>query len=173
MVRPWSFYGADYPSLASLLEARDRLVARHPGTTFVAMHVGGLPEDLESVAASMRKLPNLWIDVAARLPELGRRDPERIAAFFGEFQDRILFGTDLQISRYGITLGSGGLDDEPTPSDAVRYYGVHWRYFETRDRRMEHMTPIQGRWTLDAIGLPQNVLHKVYRDNGRRLLELN
>jgi len=32
------------------------------------------------------------------------------------------------------------------------------------------MTPIQGDWTIDAIGLPAPVLRKIYFDNARKLL---
>ncbi|MBI5511103.1 MAG: amidohydrolase family protein [Deltaproteobacteria bacterium] len=169
----WSFFGADFPSLLELLAARDRLVARHPATTFVGVHVGGYPESLDAVAASMRALSNLYVDVAARLPEIGRRDPERARAFFEEFQDRIVLGTDLEVGRHDVVLGAGGPDDHPTIADARRYYDLHWRYFETRDRKMAHLTPIQGRWTIDAIGLSRPTLDKIYRTNARRLLHLD
>ncbi len=168
----WSFHGGDYPPLRELLAARDRMVARHPGTTFVSVHVGGLAEDLTGVAESLRALPNLYIDVAARIPEVGRHPPDRARAFFIEFQDRILFGTDIHISTRRIVLGSSGGPEEPRHgvAAAVGYYDVHWRYFESEDQGMAHVTPIQGRWTIDAIGLPGPVLAKLYRENARRLL---
>jgi predicted TIM-barrel fold metal-dependent hydrolase len=168
----WSFYGGDYPSHDELLAARDRVVARHPRTTFVGVHVGGYPENLTAVAASLRAHPNLWIDLAARIPEIGRQEADPVRAFFEEFQDRILFGTDLQIGPRAIVLGSRGEGEWPTPEDAVRYYEVHWRYLETTDRDFAHMTPIQGRWTISGIGLPRRILEKVYRENARRLLQL-
>jgi predicted TIM-barrel fold metal-dependent hydrolase len=168
----WSFFGQDFPSLEELMAARDRMVARHPGTTFVAVHVGGFPESLDSVARSLRAHPNLWIDVAARIPEIGRQEPRAVRRFFLEFADRIVLGTDLQIEREGLILGSGGLDDRPSRDDAVRYYGVHWRYFETSDEHFEHLTPVQGRWTIDGIDLPRRTLEAIYRGNARRLLRL-
>lgn len=168
----WSFYGSDYPSLEQLLEARDRMIARHPKTAFVGVHLGGFPENLDAVASSLREHPNLWVDLAARIPEIGRQDPEEVRAFFDEFQDRILFGTDLQVGRHRIVLGSAGEGEWPAPEDAVRYYGVHWRYLETNDRDFPHMTPIQGRWPISGIGLSRDVLDKVYRENARRLLRL-
>ncbi len=166
----WSFYGGDFPSLQALMADRDRLLTRHPHTRFVAVHMGGFPEDLASVAASLRAHPNLLVDVAARLPEIGRKDPAAVAAFFNEFQDRVLFGTDLAVSPYGYTLGSGGVHDAPTSDDVKRYYEVHWRYFETRDRNFPHMTPIQGRWSISGIGLSRRVLDKLYHDNALALL---
>jgi hypothetical protein len=168
----WSFYANGFPSHHELLEARDRMVARHPQTAFIGVHVGGFPENLDAVAASLRGHPNLWIDLAARIPEIGRKEPGEVRAFFEEFQDRILFGTDLQIGRRAIILGSRGEGERPTPADALRYYDVHWRYLETDDRDFAHMTPIQGRWTISGIGLPRHVLDKIYRDNTIRLLRL-
>jgi predicted TIM-barrel fold metal-dependent hydrolase len=168
----WSFYGRDYPSLAELMAARDRMVARHPGTRFLAVHFGGFPEDPESVAASLRSHANLWIDLAARVPEIGRHDPERMRAFFEEFQDRILFGTDLQLSTRHVVLGSAGDDERRELRDIDSYYDVHWRYLETRERGFAHVTPIQGRWTIDGIGLSRRVLDKIYHDNARRLFRL-
>ncbi len=169
----WSFYGKDFPSLEELLAARDRLVAAHPRTIFVAVHVGGFPERLDSVAHSMAKLPNLWIDIAARLPALGRHPPEQVRRFFERFSDRILFGTDLQIGTRHIILGSGGDDDSPSKNNAVAYYESHWKYLETNALQMTHLTPIQGKWKIDAIGLPQAVLNKLYRENAHRLLNIN
>ncbi len=166
----WSFFGADFPSLEQLLAARDRMVARHPQTTFIAVHVGGFPENLAAVADSLRRSPNLWIDLAARLPEIGRQDPSEVRRFFLEFQDRILFGTDLQVSPGNFVLGSAGPHETHDAVDAARYYAVHWRYLETRARGIPHLTPIQGRWTIDGIGLPRAVLEKIYRGNALRLL---
>ena len=50
------------------------------------------------------------------------------------------------------------------------FYAKHWRWLETGDRDWPHMTPIQGDWTISAIGLPPPVLRKVYFDNARKLL---
>ena len=168
----WSFYGADYPTLEELIAARDRLVARHPRTIFVAVHVGGFPENIQAVARSMRALPNLYIDVAARLPEIGRGEPGALHHFFDEFQDRVLLGTDLEVDRKHLVLGSGGPNDNPNIDDARKYYDVHWRFFETRDRGFAHMTPVQGHWTINGIGLSRSALDKIYRDNARRLLKM-
>jgi hypothetical protein len=69
-----------------------------------------------------------------------------------------------------LTLGSGGSGSPPSDDDAVTFYEKHWRWLETNDRQFEHMTPIQGDWKIDAIGLPASVLRKIYFDNARRLL---
>ncbi len=167
----WSFHGGDWPSWAELLEAFERVVARHPETTFIGVHFGNAAEEPDRVARMLDNYPNYYIDIAARVPEFGRHDPERMRQFFIQYQDRILFGTDIGISPRHLMLGSSG-EDEPTPDDARRFYAAHFRYFETRDRQIEHPTPIQGDWKIDAIGLPGEVLDKLYRKNALRLLRL-
>jgi len=158
-----------FPPREALLAARNRVVARHPNTTFVCVHFANDPEDIETVDEWLRKYPNMMVDLAARVPELGRHDPAAVRRVFVEHQDRILFATDFMV--YGrLTLGSGGSGKPPTDDDAVDFYNKHWRWLETNDKGFAHMTPIQGDWTIDAIGLPNSVLRKIYFDNARKLL---
>ncbi len=164
----WSFADPKYPRREELLAQRDRLLARHRGTTFVGVHLGNNPEDLDYVADLLEKNPNLYVDIAARVPEIGRHSPEEVRAFFVRFQDRVLFGTDIGINR-GLMLGSVGRKNPRLP-DAVLFYADHYRFFETNDRAIPHPTPIQGEWTIDAIGLPQDVLARIYSGNALKLL---
>jgi hypothetical protein len=43
----WHFYGPKFPSKESILEARNRAFAKHPNTTFISLHVGNWPENLD------------------------------------------------------------------------------------------------------------------------------
>ena len=117
------------------------------------------------------KYPNLYIDTAARVPEMGRHDAAKMRAFFEKYQDRILFGTDTGIGPTDddMMFGSNGTL-APTRTDEERFFKATWRYFETNDRQFESPTPIQGRWKIDGIGLPEPVLRKVYFENAARLL---
>ena len=164
----WSFAGPEFPRREALLAARDRVLARHRGTTFVGVHFANNPEDLDYVARTLAANPNLYVDVAARLPEIGRHAPRKVRALFIRFQDRILFGTDLGFGGSGIMLGSVGREREDV-LDLFWFYAVHFRFFETKDRGFRHPTPIQGRWTIDAIDLPHPVRAKIYRANALRL----
>ena len=137
-----------------LLAAFGRLVARHRGTTFVGAHVGCAAEDLGIVGRMLDENPNLSVDIAARLAELGRQ-PYTTRDFFLRHADRILFGVDLA----------------PDPD----VYAVHYRFLETFDESFDYGTadpPDQGRWQIHGIGLPDEVLRKVYRDNALRVLRL-
>ncbi len=158
-----------FPARTELLSALDRVIARHPGTAFVCVHFANNAEDLDWVDRQLDARPNMLADLAARIPELGRHDPAKLRRLFLKHQDRILFATDFQV--YGrLTLGSAGDGEDPTDDDAAAFYRKEWRWLETLDRDWAHMTPIQGDWTISAIGLPPEVLRKVYFDNARRLL---
>ncbi len=158
-----------FPPRMELLGALERVIARHPETTFVCVHFGNDAEDLDWVAAQLDAHPNMRIDIAARVPEFGRHDPEKVHDFFVKYADRILFATDFQVYDR-MTLGSGGSGPPPSEQDAIDFFRTHWRFFETADRDFPHMTPIQGSWTISAIHLPADVLRKVYFENAEKLL---
>lgn len=165
----WFGDPSKYPPQMELLEALDRVIARHPQTTFVCVHFANNPEDLEWVDAALTRRPNMMADMAARIPEVGRHDPAKVRDLLTRHQDRILFATDFMV--YGkLILGSGGDADQPTDDDAVMFYNKCWRWFETADRDWPHMTPIQGNWTISSIDLPREVCRKIYFDNARKLL---
>ncbi len=144
-----------FPPFDELLAGFDRLVGRHPATTFVGAHVGCAAEDLSLVSRMLDAHPNLSVDIAARLGELGRQ-PYTARAFFLRHADRILFGTD-------------------APADPA-VYRLHYRFLETWDESFDYGTddvPGQGRWQIHGLGLPDDVLRAVYRDNARRVLRLD
>jgi len=158
-----------YPAWKDLLEALNRVIARHPKTTFVCVHFANNAEELDWVDESLTRYPNMMVDLAARIPELGRHDPEKVRRLFIKHQDRILFGTDFQVYDR-LILGSSGNEPPPTDADAEVFFAKEWRWLETRDRAWAHMTPIQGNWNISSIDLPASVLRKVYFDNARKLL---
>ena len=168
----WSFYGQPVPSWEQLYAAFERRVARHPRTIFIGVHFGNDPEDPERVAQMLDRHPNLYIDTAARVPEMGRHDPVKMRRFFEKYQDRILFGTDTGVGPEDADMmfGSTGASP-PTAADEERFFRASWRYFETTDKQFESPTPIQGRWKIDGIGLPDAILRKVYYENAARLLK--
>jgi predicted TIM-barrel fold metal-dependent hydrolase len=167
----WSFYGEPVPSWEQLYQAFERRVARHPKTTFIGVHFGNAPEDPDLVARMLDKYSNLYLDTAARVPEIGRHDADKMRRFFEKYQDRILFGTDTGIggSQEEMMYGSNGADP-PTSKDEELFFRATYRYFESRDKQFPHPTPIQGRWKIDGIGLSESVLRKLYFENAARLL---
>lgn len=167
----WSFAGPEYPSREALLEQRNRVIAKHSKTTFVCVHFGGNPEDIDAVDKWLDTYPNMMIDVAARVPEFGRHPPDKVRAFFVKHKTRVLFGTDLGVSKRGLMLGSSG-EEEPTMDDVKPFYDAHWRYFEGSEKQIAHPTPVQGNWKIDAVNLPDDVLEHFYYKNAMKLLDL-
>ena len=145
----WSFYGPQFPSKEKLLEERNHVFAKHPHTTFIALHVANWPENLDTVSAWLQKFPNMVVELGAREAELGRQ-PRRARQFFMEFQDRILFGTD----------------SEPDE----KMYANYFRWLETGDEYFDYWDyPGQGRWKIYGMELPDAVLEKVYHANAERI----
>lgn len=162
----WSFYGPEFPSFGELVAARDRVIARHPATTFVLMHVGNQAVDLDAVEACMARHPNVMVDISARIAELGRQ-PRRSHRFIERFQDRVLFGTDAVPPPYG--------NDVPQQLLCDALYDIYYRFMQTEDEYFDYApceVPPQGRWRIHGLGLPEAVLRKVYHDNAARLLGL-
>ncbi len=160
----WSFHGQDYPPKEELLAARNRIIERHSGTTFIGLHVANRPENLDEVSSWLEAYPNLQVEIGARLGELGRQ-PRRTRRFFEDYPDRILFGTDA--SPNGTSVPQQDLEPE-----MFRYY---FRFLETLDEYFDYSpapTPPQGRWKIYGIGLPDEILKKVYHDNAARVLGL-
>lgn len=160
----WSFHGQGFPSHLELLAARDRVFARHPRTQFIGLHVGNYAENLDHVSATLDRFPNLTIDIAARVSELGRQ-PRASRIFFDKYQDRILFGTD------AIPHGH----QYPQQLFCEQLYEIYFRFLETDDEYFDYApsrVPPQGRWQISGINLPDSILRKVYFENAVRVLNL-
>jgi predicted TIM-barrel fold metal-dependent hydrolase len=151
----WSFHGAQFPRLPLLMRGLENVIARHPATTFIGAHVGCYAENLANVGEMLERLPNYYVDIGARVAELGRQ-PNTARRFFLRYADRILFGTDVP----------------PNP----KAYHVYYRFLETNDDHFPYWPagdqPWQGRWFIHGLGLPDSVLQRIYSRNSRRVLKL-
>ncbi len=146
----WSFYGPKFPAKRALLDERNRVFARHPETTFIALHVANHPEDLDDAGMVLDRYPNVVVETGARQAELGRQ-PRRAREFFLKYQDRILFGTD------------------QAPEEGC--YRSWFRFLETADEYFDYWgAPNQGRWKISGLDLPKEVLEKVYAKNAERVI---
>src|SRR6202047_610656 len=145
----WSFYGPQFPSKESILAARDRMFAKHPYTQFVALHMANWPENLDYVGNLLDTHPNVMVEFGAREAELGRQ-PRRAREFFLRYQDRIMFGTDNEVTE--------------------EMYRNHFRWLETADEYFDYWGyPGEGRWKIYGLKLPDPVLEKIYHRNAERM----
>ena len=160
-----------FPPWRTVFDEFVRVVERHPGVQFLGVHFGNDAEDPAEVSRLLDRLPNLWVDTAGRIPELGRRAEAARAAILAH-PDRVLFGTDLQWIEgpevKAVILGAG--PPAADPGELRRFFLGTYRFLETRDRAIPSPTPIQGRWDVDGMKLPRQVLEQVYRRNAERLL---
>jgi predicted TIM-barrel fold metal-dependent hydrolase len=132
-----------HPNFDELMKERDNLFRRNPKTTFVAAHMGWHANDLGRLGKLLTEMPNVYVDVGAVLYDIGRQ-PRASHDFFVKFQDRILFGKD---------------------SYQPEEYPYYWRVFETNDDYFDYYRPYHAFWKLYGIGLPDDVLKKVYYKN--------
>ncbi|MFZ0665202.1 MAG: amidohydrolase family protein [Acidimicrobiales bacterium] len=137
-----------------IIESFEAVVASHPDTTFIGAHVGCNAENLPWVTRMLDTYPNFWIDTSAR-SDLGRQ-PRQAAKLIERHSDRVLFGADVF----------------PIDPEA---YKLYFRLLETEDEYFRYAPPgkhvaEQGRWTVSGLGLPGDVLEKLYSHNARRLL---
>jgi uncharacterized protein len=132
-----------YPTFDELMGERDRMLAKHPETTFILAHMGWHANDLGRLGKMFDKLPNLYAEVGAVLYDLGRQ-PRFGRDFFEKYQDRIMFGKD---------------------SFQPDEYPYYWRVFETRDEYFDYYRDYHAFWKLYGMELSDAVLKKVYYKN--------
>jgi hypothetical protein len=147
----WLFYGDQFQPREELLKQFINVVGQHPQTTFIGAHFGNNAEDLATVGQWLDAHPNLYVDIDARISELGRQ-PYTAQKFFLKYQDRIMFGTDTTPKR-----------------DAFRIY---YRFLETDDEYFDCSAShhLQGFWMIYGLKLPEAVLAKIYHQNAERIL---
>jgi predicted TIM-barrel fold metal-dependent hydrolase len=148
----WSFADPAFPRKLDLLKRRDDLIRQHPDTTFLLPHFANYPENISYVSELLDDNPNVYIDFSARIDELGRQ-PYSARDFFIKHQDRIIFGTDMPANI----------------ESSVEMYRTYFRFLETFDEAF-YMPDYDGtfdsaRWPICGIGLPKEVLKKIYFEN--------
>ena len=150
----WHFPSPPFPPFSAIMTQLAHLITHHPRTTFIGAHVGCYAEDLAWVGALLDRCPNFYVDISARLGELGRQ-PYTARRFFTRYADRILFGTDM--------------------SPDLALYRIYYRFLEADDEYFSYSTneiPEQGRWQIYGLFLPDDVLEKIYFRNAMEVFGL-
>ena len=150
----WSYADRKELSFLGLLSQQEELVLRYPDTVFVIAHMGSWASNLDYVEGLLASHPNVYVDTAAVLSEIGRQ-PRRFRALAEKFPERILFGTDL----------FGG---DPLP------YSYYYRFLETEDEYFPYGPDesAQGFWRIYGCGLPKELLKKLYLENAKQVFHL-
>ena len=130
-----------------LMTERNNMVRKHPNTRYILAHFGWHANDLARAGKLLDDNPNVYYDVAAVLYDFGRQ-PRAAHDFFIKYQDRILFGKD---------------------SYQPDEYPYYWRVFETNDEYFDYYRDYHAFWKLYGIGLPDQVLRKLYFENALKV----
>ncbi len=147
----WHFPAPPYPAFLEIMAQFANMVKANPDTTFIGAHVGCYAENLAWVSELLDAAPNFYVDISARMAELGRQ-PYTAREFCLRHADRVVFGTDL------------------TADPAM--YRLHYRFLETDDEYFDYSVeeiPPQGRWQIYGLHLPEDVLEKIYALNAKRI----
>ena len=151
----WHVHGRPgMPSKREILEARDRLLVRHPTLKVVGCHLGSMEEDVDAIALRLDRYPNFVVDTAARVTHLTLQPREKVRAFLVQYQDRVLYGTDMGIMP--------GQDPGGTARRLEAEYARDWRYFATAGT-----IDFDGR-KVEGLALPEPVLRRIFRENALR-----
>jgi predicted TIM-barrel fold metal-dependent hydrolase len=124
------------------------LFKKHAATTFIAAHFAWQANNLAQLGAWLDETPNMFIEFGAIIAELGRQ-PRAARAFFTKYQDRIVFGKDSWVP------------DE---------YQTYFRVLETEDEYFPYHKKYHAFWAMYGMGLPDEVLKKIYYKNALRLI---
>jgi len=157
----WSYYQEQpqwyvankpgFPSKQRILEARDHILEKHPDLRMVGVHLGSMERDLDNIARHFDKYPNFAIDTAARMEYLMMMPPEKVRAFLIKYQDRVVYGTDLDLHA-----------NANTPEALVEWesrYARDWRFLAT-----DATFTAEGR-QVHGLNLPPEVLGKIFHSN--------
>ena len=139
---------AKVPSFESIIAEQHHIFEKHPNTTFINAHLGWMGNDLDRLGAHLDRYPNVVTEIGAVLAELGRQ-PRRARQFLIDYQDRVLFGKDAY---------------------NVKEYYTYFRVLETEDEYFDYYRKRHAFWKMYGLGLPDDVLQKLYYKNALRIL---
>ena len=148
----WFLYNRPgFPSKQEILQARDHVLAENPNLRMVGVHLGSMEKSLDNIASHLDRYPNFAVDTAARMEYLMIAPPEQVRAFLIKYQDRVLYGTDLDF------LASA--DVQEVVKDWQSTYARDWKYLATDETFDYEKIHVHG------LKLPEPVLKKIFRGN--------
>jgi len=150
----WFLYNKPgFPAKQTILQARDHVLAMNPDLRMVGVHLGSMEKDLDNIARHLDQYPNFAIDMAARMEYLMMAPTDKVRAFLIKYQDRVLYGTDLDL------LASADVPD--TLKEWKSTYVRDWKFLATDE------SIIYDGKTTHGLKLPDDVLRKILRQNAQ------
>jgi predicted TIM-barrel fold metal-dependent hydrolase len=149
------------PSYDDQITARDNLLKRYPGIDFTGAHLGSLEWNVDEVAKRLDEFPAFQVEFSARIGHLQYQSitqPEKVRDFMIKFQDRIMYGTDVGVSKNSTNYAQ-------VSESLHKRWLDHWRWLATED---EVMVGDLGNKAVKGIKLPREVIDKIYSSNAER-----
>lgn len=149
----------EYPSYEAQIQSRDNLLKKHPKLRFVGAHLGSMEWSVEEMAKHLDQFPNMALDMAERIGHVQYQSIQnwkKVHDFFMKYQDRIIYGTDLESNE--------GEDSISTIKKAHELWTRDWRYFTSGDTLESPL--VNGKFR--GLLLPKTVVNKLYFDNARK-----
>ncbi|MCK5701512.1 MAG: amidohydrolase family protein, partial [Cyclobacteriaceae bacterium] len=131
-----------------IIDEEHNMFRNHPNTIFINAHPGWYANDLARLGKLIEELPNMYVEIAAVIAELGRQ-PRFAHDFFVKYQDKILFGKD-----------SWRPEEFPT----------YFRVLESSDEYFPYHKKYHAFWPMYGLDLPDEVLKKVYYKNALKIV---
>jgi predicted TIM-barrel fold metal-dependent hydrolase len=166
----WFYGDGTYPLKEDLYAEVDRVLERHPELKIIFAHFYFLSADLARAGAFLDAHPHVCFDLTPGVEMYFNfaRDLEATRDFFIEYQDRLVYGTD---------IGATAVQRDPSPGlDWDDSLGRAWivRHFLETDGPFSAPEGIGHDLGMDSegfhgIALPSDVLEKIYRVNFERL----
>ena len=152
---------SEYPSYEKLNAARDRMLEKHPGMQYVGCHLGSLEWNVDELAGTLDRFPNMSVDMAARISHFKVQEREKVRNFIMQYQDRLLYATDVGIREND----PGGSSLEKAQHILNETWLRDWEYFTT-DQMFTQDDKVKE---YQGLKLPVSVLKKIYYDNAARM----
>ena len=147
-LHPGRRHDKDSVKWATIIAEQHNIFRKHPKTKFINAHLGWYGSDLKKLGVLMDQFPNMYTEIGAVIAELGRQ-PRAAKAFLTKYQDRVLFGKDSWV-----------------PEE----YETYFRVLETEDEYFPYHKRYHAFWKMYGIGLPDDILKKIYYKNAMTLI---
>ena len=146
----------EYPSYDAIIQSRDHLLEKHPNLKFIGAHLGSMEWDVDEIAKRLDKFPNLYMEPAERFGQVqyqSIQNWQKVHDFFIKYQDRIMYGTDLE-------------DNKTMAPDEIKKHAHEiwlrdWRYLTTGDSLQSPYVDKKFK----GLQLPKTVIDKIYYTN--------
>jgi predicted TIM-barrel fold metal-dependent hydrolase len=160
----------EQPAYETLIAARDRFVAKHPKLIFIGAHMASLEWSVDRLAKFLDTYPNATADLAARMTQVqfqSKADPNKVRQFFIQYQDRLLYGTDLTENPPDphARAQNPPSDGRSFEAEADGFWRSDWLYLATGD--VQHIDAIKA--DVKGLALPKSVIDKIYYSNAHRV----